>query len=55
MTNPGRRTVALSDCALTCDLHVTMWRKQAVKFMTIGQRLSDFLCPVGGAMDVEQF
>ena len=38
------RQAVLSDCTLTCYLHVTTGRKQAVNFMTIGRRLSDFLC-----------
>ena len=49
------RTAAPSDCMLTCYLHVMMGRKHAVNIMSIRWCLSDFLCPVGGAMDMTQF
>ena len=49
-----RQALVPSDCALTCYLHVTMGRKQAVN-ISIRRCLSDFLCPVGGAMDMTQF
>ena len=51
----ARRADAQSDCPYTCYLHVMMGRKQEVNFMSIGWCLSDFLCPVGGAMDKTLF
>ena len=49
------RAAVPSDCALTCYFHVMMGRKQAVNIISIRWCLSDFLCPVGGTMDMTQF
>ena len=55
LTVRAHRVAALSDCVLTCYKHVMMGRKQAVNVMSIRWCLSDFLCPVGGAMDMTQY
>ena len=49
------QAAAPSNCALNCYLHVMLGRKQAVNVMSIGWCLSDFLCLVGGAMDMTQY
>ena len=49
------QSVPPSDCALTCYFHLMLGRKQAVNVMSIGWCLSDFLCPVGGALDMTQY
>ena len=46
---------ALLDCTLPFYFHVMMWRKQVVNIMSLGSYFSDFLCPVGGAVDMTQF
>ena len=51
----ARQAAAPLDCMLICYLHVMLGRKQAVNVISIGWCLPDFLCPVGGAMDITQF
>ena len=50
-----RQAAAPSVCTLTCYFHVMLGRKRAANVMSVEWCLSDFLCPVGGAMDMTQY